>query len=226
MTFSILARDPGSGAIGGAAATGNLCVGGWVLRGDPRSGISASQGAAPSVFWGEDVLAQMRDGLPAARAVTAVTAPDSGRDWRQLAALDPQGGAGAFTGARNTPAMGERFAPGAVVAGNLLTGPGVLDAALQGLTGAEGRFADRLLAGLRAGARAGGDSRGLMSAALLILSPDMPPLTLRIDHSATPLDDLEALLARAMDPAYAGWLTKVPVLSAPHRAPEDPRDGG
>ena len=65
-----------------------------------------------------------------------------------------------------------------------------------------------------------------MSAALLILSPDMPPLTLRIDHSATPLDDLEALLARAMDPAYAGWLTNVPVLSAPHRAPEDPRDGG
>ncbi len=221
MTFSILARDPDSGAIGGAAATGNLCVGGWVLRGDPRAGISASQGAAPSVFWGEDVLSRMREGEPAAQAVASVTAPDTGRDWRQLAALDPRGGAGAFTGTRNTPAMGERFAPGAVVAGNLLTGPEVLDSALAGLTASGGRFADRLLAGLRAGARAGGDSRGLMSAALLVLSPDMPPLTLRIDDSETPLDDLGALLVRAMDPEYAGWLNKVPVLDAPYRAPDD-----
>ena len=31
MTFSILARNPKTGEIGGAAATGNLCVGGWVL---------------------------------------------------------------------------------------------------------------------------------------------------------------------------------------------------
>ena len=48
MTFSILARDPTTGAIGGAAATGSLCVGGWVLRGDLAAGMSASQGAAPS----------------------------------------------------------------------------------------------------------------------------------------------------------------------------------
>ena len=32
MTFSILARNPKTGEIGGAAATGNLCVGGWVLN--------------------------------------------------------------------------------------------------------------------------------------------------------------------------------------------------
>ena len=38
MTFSILARNPETGEIGGAAATGNLCVGGWVLRGDIKKG--------------------------------------------------------------------------------------------------------------------------------------------------------------------------------------------
>ena len=62
MTFSILARDPVSGAIGGAAATGSLCVGGWVLRGHVSAGMSASQGAAPSTIWGEEVLAAMHDG--------------------------------------------------------------------------------------------------------------------------------------------------------------------
>ena len=69
MTFSILANDPDTGDIGGAAATGSLCVGGWVLRADPRAGASASQGAAPSTFWGEDVLTQMRAGVPTGRAV-------------------------------------------------------------------------------------------------------------------------------------------------------------
>ena len=86
MTFSILAIDRKTGTIGGAAATGSLCVGGWVLRGDPRSGMSASQGAAPSTFWGEDVLFRMAAGETARTAVGAVTASDSGRAFRQLAA--------------------------------------------------------------------------------------------------------------------------------------------
>src|SRR6056297_2857268 len=88
MTFSVLARDARSGALGGAAATGSLCVGGWVLRGEIDAGMSASQGAAPSTFWGEDAVAAMRAGATASAAVEAVTAPDGGRAWRQLAALD------------------------------------------------------------------------------------------------------------------------------------------
>ena len=55
---------------------------------------------------------------------------------------------------------------------------------------------DRLIAALRAGEKAGGDSRGLMSAALLILPPDSPPLTLRVDFDETPIDRLELLLQK------------------------------
>ena len=62
MTFSILAQDLNTGCMGGAAATGSLCVGGWVLRGDSRAGMSASQGAAPSTLWGEDALNRMQAG--------------------------------------------------------------------------------------------------------------------------------------------------------------------
>ena len=217
MTFSILARDPATGEIGGAAATGSLCVGGWVLRADPRAGASASQGAAPSTFWGEDVLARMRGGDTAAAAVTAVTGADSGRDHRQLAALDLAGGTGHFTGAANTPATGAREAPRLVVTGNLLTRPGVLDAALHGVREAAGALPARLLAGLEAGAAAGGDSRGLQSAALLVVSAQAPPLSLRVDFSESPLADLSALLGRAGETAYAAWLETVPVLSDPER---------
>ncbi|SNR53281.1 Family of unknown function [Puniceibacterium sediminis] len=52
MTFPILVRDPVSGIFGGAAATGNLCVGGWVLRGDALVGLPASQGKTPRACCG------------------------------------------------------------------------------------------------------------------------------------------------------------------------------
>ena len=32
MTFSLLAHDEKTGALVAAAATGSLCVGGWVMR--------------------------------------------------------------------------------------------------------------------------------------------------------------------------------------------------
>ena len=107
MTFSLLARDPASGAIGGAAATGSLCVGGWVLRGSLSGGMSESQGKAPSTFWGEDVLAAMAEGQAAEKAVEAVTAPDSGAAQRQLTALPYVGPGAVFSGTENAPEIGE-----------------------------------------------------------------------------------------------------------------------
>lgn len=214
MTFSILARDPQTGAIGGAAATGSLCVGGWVLRGDLSAGMSASQGAAPSTFWGEDVLAAMRRGDQARQAVDAVTGADRGRAHRQLAALDLAGRTGAFTGTANEPERGSRTGAGCIVAGNMLARVGVLDAMIEGYAGAAGPFDTRLLAALRAARAEGGDFRGLLSAALLVLHPDKPPLTLRIDHHADdPIGALERLHELATTGDYAAWAGQVPVLS-------------
>ena len=46
-------------------------------------------------------------------------------------------------------------------------------------------------------AQAGGDSRGLLSAALLVVGADRPPLSLRVDYSEAPLDALVDLHRRA-----------------------------
>lgn len=219
MTYSILARDAKTGILGGAAATGSLCVGGWVLRGVAGVGMSASQGTAPSTLWGEGVLAMMGDGASAENAVDAMVSPDAGRDYRQLSALDARGGTGAFTGAASVPAAGARQGDGLVVAGNLLTGEEVLEAARDAYLASTLPFAERLLAALDAGAAAGSDSRGLQSAALLVVSPDAPPLTLRVDMSETPLTALRALYERAQSQPYAGWCDVVPVLNDPHRRP-------
>jgi len=218
MTFSILARDPQSGAIGGAAATGNLCVGAWVLRGDVAAGMSASQGAAPSTLWGEDVLARMRAGLSPAAAVAAVTGPDSGREWRQLTALDTDGRSGAFTGRQNGAERGALEFPGGVVAGNILSGPEVLEAMVEAFLGqGVAPFAERLMLALRGARRAGGDSRGLLSAALLVLRRDAPPLSLRVDHDDAPLTALSGLYDRATTGEYAQWVRHVPCPEDPYR---------
>ncbi|MCB1337896.1 MAG: DUF1028 domain-containing protein [Maritimibacter sp.] len=217
MTFSLLARDPASGAIGGAAATGSLCVGGWVLRGSLSGGMSASQGKAPSTFWGEDVLAAMAEGQAAEKAVEAVTAPDSGAAQRQLTALPYVGPGAVFSGTENAPEIGELVFDGGVAAGNMLTRAAVVDALGAGFAEATGAFPERLLAGLVAAEAAGSDSRGLQSAALLVLSPHHAPLTLRVDYAEAPLDALASLLKRATSGDYAAWAAQVPCLADPER---------
>lgn len=218
MTISILAFDEKTGAYGGAATTGSLCVGGWVLRGEAESGLSASQGSLPSTMWGSDVLDLMRGGTPAADAVDQITKADSGRAERQLAALDPLGNTGHFTGANSIAVADVRTVDHVVVTGNLLASTDVLDACLDGFLTATGSLDTRLLDALDAASRAGGDSRGLLSAALLVVSRAQPPMTLRVDYSETPLTDLRALHSRATSGLYGDWVRHVPTLDDPQRS--------
>ena len=217
MTFSILAQDLSSGAFGGAAATGSLCVGGWVLRGDSRVGLSASQGAAPSTLWGENALGLLHQGHGAQATVDQLVAEDRGRDWRQLAVLDRSGGTACHTGAANTDWKGALIAPGLVVSGNLLAGPQVLDALRDAYLGASGSMAQRLIAALAAAEQAGGDTRGLQSAALLVVSDDAPPLSLRVDWAEDPIGALDDLFQRSQSGDYAAWLPTVPTRNDPER---------
>ncbi|MBX2823401.1 MAG: DUF1028 domain-containing protein [Gammaproteobacteria bacterium] len=214
MTFSILACDRESGAIGGAAATGSLCVGGWVLRGDLAAGMSASQGASPSTFWGEEVLRYLSEGVSVSRAVEQVTSQDSGREHRQLSAIDQQGNAAAFTGTQNQDTKDSLVFDNGVVAGNMLSGKSVLPAMVDSFVSSDLGFAERLLACLSAASSAGGDYRGLLSAALLVLHPDQPPLTLRIDwQDDDPISALQQLYRKATSGEYANWLRQVPVTT-------------
>lgn len=218
MTFSILARDPITGAIGGAAATGSLCVGGWVLRGDLSVGMSASQGAAPSTFWGEQVLQRMSNGAAPEQAITDVTSTDNGRAYRQLAVVDVLGNTAAYTGDENEDVKGSLIFPDGIVSGNMLGSDGVLNAMVSAFTASGDAFERRLIGALKAAHDAGSDFRGLLSAALLVLHPDHPPLTLRIDyHADDPIGALEHLFERATSGEYAHWTRRVPVASDKER---------
>ena len=219
MTYSILTYDRETGIFAAAAATGNLSVGGWVLRGDIESGLVASQGTAPSTFWRDDVLRQMHGGSDAEIAVANVIRADPGRGHRQIIALDRKGGTVGFTGGESIAFADHIREDGLVVAGNMLTGRSVLDAMISAARNSQITFVNRMLTVLAAADAAGGDTRGLVSAALLILNPHRPPLDLRIDYHNDPLTALKQLCDRAHGFPYHEWLGKVPVLADRSRHP-------
>lgn len=218
VTLTVLAYDGRTKQIGGASATGNLCVGAWVLRADPRTGISASQGFAASTFWGEDVLEAMKTMSPA-QAISSVVDGDAGKGHRQLGVLDKRGNRAVFTGNRNIPVHGAIELDDALVLGNLLRSEQVLKSAAAAFESTTGALADRLLTALESGLVEGGDSRGALSAALKVVSPDQPPLDLRIDYSDRPLEDLQDLYKQTRNSAYQDWLAVLPTCKTPWKSP-------
>ena len=221
MTLSILARDPATGALGAAAATGNLAVGAWVLRAAAGVGAVATQGLSPSTLWGDEALQRLRDGAGARETVDALTGGDAGRAHRQLAVLDHTGATAAWTGDANLDAKGDRTGADYVIAGNWLVSSQVLAEMERAFTSTaedpQTTFAERLMAVLEAGIAAGSDQRGTHSAALRVVSPTAPPLDLRVDYDDAPLTRLRALYARATSPTYLDWVKHLPTLTDPSR---------
>lgn len=215
MTYSLLARDPETGALGGASATGNLCVGAWVLRGRVGVGVSASQGHYPSTLWGENVLEAFAKGATPEHALKSTVSVDEGRSARQLLGLDQQGRGGTFTGSENLPVVKDHVQPDLCAGGNMLTCEDVITSAVEGYLSFDGSFLRRLLAGLTSGAKNGGDARGLMSAAILIVAKDHPPIDLRVDYAPDPLRSLSDLVDRVEQREYAEWMQALPTSMVP-----------
>jgi uncharacterized Ntn-hydrolase superfamily protein len=116
-------------------------------------------------------------------------------------------------------AKGHVVGDGWVVAGNWLAGEAVLAALAEAMRAeGEGDLDRRLLDALAAGVAAGGDARGVLSAAIRVVSPVAPPLDLRVDHDPeAPLERLCALHEMATSPPYSDWSASVPTLVEPHR---------
>ncbi len=216
MTFSLLVYDQQTKRHAGIAATGAPCVGGWVLRGTAKVGISASQGAYPSTIWGEAVIRRMSEGLEAEAALKATISTDPNKNWRQLSCIDRQGDVAAHTGTSNTPYYGEIKGDHLIACGNLLTGKSVLDVLVSSYLETQGVLIERFLCAAQKAHAAGGDARGLQSAALLMVGVDIAPVTLRIDYAQNPVAALQKLYERYTDEDYQDWLQRVPTQAAPH----------
>src|SRR3954464_5299382 len=192
MTWSLIARDPASGALGIAVATKNFAVGCRVPHIESGIGAVATQ-ALSNPFYGVNGIKLLRDGKSAADIIETLTAADAGREHRQLHVMDATGRTAAHTGTDCIDWCGSTAGEGFSVAGNMLAGPTVIaETAKVYVANTALPFPRRLIAALQAGEAAGGDKRGKQSAALLIHGEeDWPDLDLRVDDHTDPLGELE-----------------------------------
>lgn len=194
MTFSILARDPASGALGAAVASRFFAVGAICLHVEGRVGAMSVQ-AFPNPMYVGPGMDGLRHERPPELILSGLVEPDVGRDMRQVHLLNRTGVSARHTGRECVDWAGHDAADGVSVAGNMLAGPEVLPAMLAGYAEAADKpFAERLMAALEAGERVGGDKRGKQSAALKICVDDpYPELDIRADDSVNPLAELRRL---------------------------------
>jgi uncharacterized Ntn-hydrolase superfamily protein len=194
MTFSIIAHDVATGQVGIAVASKTLATGARVPHIRTGVGAIASQ-ARVNHYYGPRGLALLAADAGAADTVRLLVAADEDQDIRQVHVMDRTGRFAAHTGAECLDWCGHLVRETYSVAGNILTGAGVLDAMAAAYeAGTEVPLVQRLIAAMKAGEQAGGDKRGRQSAALLIHgNEEWPLLDLRIDDHADPLSELGRL---------------------------------
>ena len=170
-TYSIVARDPETGALGVAVQSHWFSVGAVVSWAGAGVGAVATQSLVDPAY-GPLGLELMRAGRTAPDALQSVLAGDHGRDVRQVAMIDAAGRVSAHTGSNCIDHAGHvvNTALQFSCQANLMADPGVPEAMAKAFSTADGDLAGRLVAALEAAERAGGDIRGRQSAALLVVS--------------------------------------------------------
>ncbi|MGI8614162.1 MAG: DUF1028 domain-containing protein [Nocardioidaceae bacterium] len=203
MTFSIVARSDDGDSLGVAVASKFLAVGSAVPAARMGLGAIATQSFCNTLYK-RDGLARLADGASAQETLDALLDNDDEREERQAGVVDASGRAATWTGSGCLDWAGGVTGPGYAIQGNILTGPDVVQAMHEAYldSGAEAALPERLLAALRAGDAAGGDSRGRQSAALLVVSAsgsytpgDDLAYDLRVDDHPAPCTELTRLLA-------------------------------
>jgi uncharacterized Ntn-hydrolase superfamily protein len=213
-TFSILAFDPATSDLGVAVQSRAFTAGAAVPYAIPGVGAVATQAAANRLY-GPKAIELLKHGLSPVEVVKRLTDEDPGRDTRQLAVIDVKGRSAVYTGKRvidrNSDAKdvihlggyaghitGQNFS----VQGHTLASEEVLKNMARAYEQGKGTMAERLMDALDAGQAAGGDTRGMQSAGLLVVRP-VPPgsnvvveriVDLRVDDAVDPFKELRRLL--------------------------------
>ena len=193
-TFSIVAVDPNTDTCGAAVASKYPAVGKVVPY--ARAGVGAfctQHWHNPK--WGKRALDLLADGHLPEQVLAELLRDDKRRDKRQLAIIDMSGRA-----ANRNPANADTSGIwwGAVSGryyacqGNTLAGQEVVFAMARAYEQTQGSLADKLVAALVAGDRAGGDHRGRLAAGIRVARKGVKDywLELYVDKSDDAVIDL------------------------------------
>lgn len=206
-TFSILGYDPETGEVGGAVQSRVFSVGNGVLWAKAGVGVVATQ-AIVDVSYGPRALELLELGYPPEVVVRTILDADPDPDperWskqgRQFSVMDAEGDVATHTGPAATTWAGHEIGRYVSAQGNILAGPEVVESMVRAFDETGGHLSLRLMAALEAGQAAGGDTRGMQSAAMLIVKEDGGVwlnndvvLRLQVDDAEDPIAELRRLV--------------------------------
>jgi uncharacterized Ntn-hydrolase superfamily protein len=215
VTYSIVARDRQTGQLGVAMQTAMFAAGAsgpWA-----RAGVGAvATQAIGEAAYGPRCLDAIQAGASAQDALAQAQAADEAALLRQVGVVAADGSVAAMTGECCIDHAGHVLGDGFAVQANMMASPAVWPLMAEAFQQSSGSFPRRLLASLEAGQAAGGDARGMMAAALLVVEAEPGDswagrlVDLRVDRSDAPLADLRRLLDASE--AYGGFNRAVNAL--------------
>ncbi len=206
-TFSILGYDIETGEVGGAVQSRVFSVGNGVLWAEAGVGVVATQ-AVVDVSYGEQSLELLRRGFLPDSIIKMVLSNDPNPrpdDWtvkgRQFSVMNSIGQVATHTGSEASDWAGHLLEDNVSAQGNILAGPEVVEDMVEAFQKTAGHLSFRLLSALEAGQAAGGDIRGMQSAAILIVKKDGGVwlnndvvLRLQVDDHEEPIAELRRLI--------------------------------
>ncbi len=198
-TFSCVGFDPETGDLGVVVQSKFFAVGAVVPWARAEIGAVATQAFGNTSFGprGLDLLA---DGKAPAEALEALLAADTLRERRQIGIVDAKGRSVTYTGKECMAWAGGVSGPNFAAQGNILVGEPTVQAMAAAFQSTKGMLGDRLMAAIEAGQAAGGDSRGMQAAALLIVRKgggyggnNDRYCDLRVDDAVDPIAELRRI---------------------------------
>jgi uncharacterized Ntn-hydrolase superfamily protein len=198
MTFSIVARDAGSGELGVAVQTAMFGVGSIVPWARAGVGAVATQAFGEPAY-GPRCLDALAAGRTAAEALAAATGEDPLPMLRQVGVVGADGSVAAATGAWCVDHAGDIQVDGFSVQANMVASPAVWPAMAESFVAADGPLAAALL--VVTGTPAAQPGAGVV-------------VDVRVDRAADPLGELARLLDAA--DAFGGFSRAVELLTAGH----------
>ncbi|MGF3105136.1 DUF1028 domain-containing protein [Rossellomorea sp. DUT-2] len=199
MTYSIVGYDPEEKEWGIAVQSKFLGVGSVVPFAKAGVGAVATQSYA-NTSYGPHALQLMEEGKTAEEALDIITKDDPERPLRQVGLIDAGGNAATFTGEGCYDWAGGQTGKHFAAQGNILVDGDTVKAMAETFESTTGSLAERLLHALDAGQDAGGDSRGMQSAALLVVKENGGYggfndryIDLRVDDHPSPIKELKRI---------------------------------
>ena len=199
-TYSIVARDPATGEMGVAVQSHYFSVGPIVPWAEAGVGAVATQSLV-LVDYGPNGLALMKQGMTARGALDSLVKADAHNEGRQVAMVDAKGNVAAYTGKTCIPSAGDKGGVQYSCQANLMANDRVWPEMSAAFEKATGDLAERMMQALEAGQKAGGDIRGMQSAAILIVKAQSTGkpwadrvMDLRVEDSPQPLRELRRLI--------------------------------